>query len=78
MLRHTTALALAMLSAFTVAEAPLKNPIPEPEANYNSEELTIIPIEGSETATKGYAYKLKNSTFKRKNEKLYLEFGLTV
>ena len=75
-MRLTTSLAL--LSSLSFAEPPLKNPIPEPEAKYNSEDLEIIPISGSATASKGYAYKLKNSSFRRKNEKLYLEFGLTV
>ena len=63
-----------LLTSFAQAEAPLKNPIPEPEAQYWTTDLTVIPKESSD----GFAYKVKNSTFKRKNDKLYMEFGLTV
>ena len=33
------------LASLTQAEAPLKNPIPEPEAQYWTTDLTIIPKE---------------------------------
>ena len=57
----------------------LTDPIPEPEAKYDSEVLTVIDKDRTQTNTKGYGLTLKNSSFRRKeNEKLYLEFGLTI
>ena len=66
---------LAALS-IGVQSQVLIDPLPEPDAKYESEVLTVID---NTEAPQGYSMKVKNSSFRRsKNEKLYMEFGLTI
>lgn len=72
-------LSLLLTSLFSTARSEVpRNPIPEPEATYWSTDITVIAPEKTETNSEGFSLKVKNSTFKRNNNKLYMELGLTV